>query len=102
MTKLRGLTKVAQGLLCQKQTMVLTISDPGEMVKISYPGEMVENISTMYDVHVLFLGERVKGFYDIDISIGRDVTFQVFALLSFCQILQHFNFKTHKGGRETR
>ena len=34
-----------------------------------------------------FLGERVKGFYDIDVSIGRDVTFQVnFALLKDCKI----------------
>ena len=34
-----------------------------------------------------FLGERVKGFYDIDISIGRDVTFQVnFSLLKDCKI----------------
>ena len=84
-TKLRGLTKVAQGLLCQKQMMVLTIS---------YPGEMVKNISTVSrrkSQGIL----RHRRFYRARCHFPG----------LFCppSRLQNSNFKrsNYKGGRET-
>ena len=36
-------------------------------------------------------GERVQDFYDIDISIGRDVTFQVFCLFQLSQYIRKYH-----------